>query len=93
MGGVTLDPREQTIKTFVWGLGHKTNNEVEWLVLLQGLEMVNRGTISSLLIFGDSHHVILKKHTGYSAGSINCRKYHDRISHLSLPPAFLTTTF
>ena len=48
--------------------------------------MVYLGTISSLLVFEDSYHVILKIRIGYSTGSINCRKYHDRISHLHLPP-------
>ena len=63
------------------------HNEVEWLTLLQGLEMVDWGTISSLLFFGDSRHVILNMRTSYSAGSINYRKYYDRISHLPLPPS------
>ena len=53
-GGVILDPRGQTVKTFAWGLGHKTNNEGEWLALLQGLEMLDKRIISSLLVFGDS---------------------------------------
>ena len=31
VGGVILDPRGQKVKTFSWGLGHKTNNEAEWM--------------------------------------------------------------
>ena len=45
VGGVILDPRGETVKTFAWGLGHTTNNEAEWLALLQGLEMLDKGTI------------------------------------------------
>ena len=83
--GVIFDPAGQIVKTFAWGLEHKTNNEAESLVLLQGLEMGYWGSISNLLVFGDSCHVILNMCSGYSTGSINCRKYYERISHLVLP--------
>ena len=33
-----------------------------------------------LLVFGDSCHVILKMITGYSSGSINCRRLFDIIT-------------
>ena len=84
-GGVILDPVGQIVKTFAWDLGHKTNNEAEWMTLLQGLEMIDQGSISNLLVLGDSRHVILKMRSGYFVRSINCRKYYNRISHLVLP--------
>ena len=33
-GGILLDPRGQIEKNFAWGLGRKTNNEVESMALL-----------------------------------------------------------
>ena len=45
VGGVILDPGGKIVKTFSWGLGHKTNNEAEWLALLQGLEMADQEII------------------------------------------------
>ena len=34
VGGILLNPRGQIEQTFSWGLGHRTNNEAEWLALL-----------------------------------------------------------
>ena len=73
------------VKTFAWGLGHKTNNEAEWLALIQGLEMLDKRIISSLLVFWDSRHVILKMIMGYSTDSIKCRRFYNKITHLQLP--------
>ena len=55
---VLLDPRGQTEKTFAWGLGHKTNNEAEWMDLLQGLELLDTIDSSRIAVFGDSRQVI-----------------------------------
>ena len=84
MRGFLLDPRGQMEKTFAWGLGHKTNNEAEWMAPFQGLDLIDVRAIPRLLIFGDSCHVILKMITGYSFGSINCRRLFDRIMILSM---------
>ena len=73
------------VKTFAWGLGHKTNNKAEWMALLQGLDSSDIRSIPRLLVFGDSRHVILKMIIGYPTGSINCRRLYDRISQLLLP--------
>ena len=85
-----MDPRGQTIKTFAWGLGNKTNNEAEWLALFQGLEMTGTSSISSLLVFGDYRQVILKMKNRYTARSIKCRRICSKISQLHLPK---NTTF
>ena len=53
-GGILLDPRGQTGKTFAWELGHKMNNEAEWMALLQGLEISDIITIPKLVVFGYS---------------------------------------
>ena len=39
-GGILLDPGGQMVETFAWGLGVRTNNEAEWLALLQGLQIL-----------------------------------------------------
>ena len=39
-GGILLDPGGQIEQTFAWGLGTQTNNEAEWLALLQGLQLL-----------------------------------------------------
>ena len=66
-------------------MGSKTNNEVEWLDLLQGLEMIDAKSITRLIILGDSRQVILKMKIGYPTGSIKCRRLHSRIQQLHLP--------
>ena len=76
-----MDPRGQTIKTFAWGLGNKTNNEAEWLALFQGLEMAGTSSISSLIVFGDSRQVIQKMRSGYRNGNIRCKRMARRITH------------
>ena len=45
-GGILLDPGGQIEQTFAWGIGHRTNNEAEWLALLQGMEILaNTGSL------------------------------------------------
>ena len=73
------------VKTLAWGLGHKTNDEAEWLALLHGLEILDNRAISILLVFGDSRHLILKLTSGYPLGSIKCRRLYNRIIQLPLP--------
>ena len=53
VGGILLDPRGQIEQTFAWGLGHRTNNEAEWLALLQGMEILANTDLSRIAIFGD----------------------------------------
>ena len=79
-GGVIIDPRGHMVKNFASRLGHKTNNEVEWMALLQGLEIIDRRYISRLLVFRDSRRVIHKMTSGYTSRSINCRRLFGRIT-------------
>ena len=81
-GGILLDPGGQTEKTFAWGLGHKTNNEAEWMALLQGLEILDTIDSSKIAVFGDSRQVIYKMINGYTSVSIKCRRLYDRITPL-----------
>ena len=81
-GGILLGPRGQTEKTFAWGLGHKTNNEAEWMALLQGLELLDTIDSSRIAVFGDSRQVIYKMNNGYTSGSIKCRRLYDIITPL-----------
>ena len=73
-GGIIFNLGGKIVKTFAWGLGTKTNNDAEWMMLFHGLELLGWGSISKLLVFGDSHQVILKMQSRYSKGSINCEK-------------------
>ena len=78
-GEILLDPRGHVEQTFAWGLGHRTNNEAKWLVLLQGLQSLVSKDLHKIAIFEDSRYVILKMINGYTTGSIKCRRLHDKI--------------
>ena len=39
-GGILVDPGGQVEQRFAWGLGSRTNNEAEWMALLQGLQLI-----------------------------------------------------
>ena len=80
--GILLDPRGHVEQTFAWGLGYRTNNEVEWFALLQGLKILANKDLSRIVIFGDSRHVIYKMINGYTTGSIKCRRLHNKITPL-----------
>ena len=81
-GGILLDPRGHVEQTFAWGLGHRTNNEAEWLALLQGLHSLVSKDLHKVMIFGDSRHVIFKIINGYTFGSINCCRLYDKAKPL-----------
>ena len=81
-GGILLDPRGHVEQTFAWGLGYRTNNEDEWLDLLQGMKILVNKNLSRIAIFRDSRHVIYKMINGYTTGSIKCRLLHEKITPL-----------
>ena len=83
-GGIFLDPRGHIEQTFAWGLGHRTNNEAEWLALLQGMQSLANRDFSKIAIFRDSHYVIIKMINGYTTGSIKCHHLHDKIIPLMI---------
>ena len=64
-GGILLNPRGHVELTFTWGLGIRTNNEAEWLALIQSLHILKVKKIRKALIIGDSRHVIYKLINGY----------------------------
>ena len=82
VGGILLDPGGQTEQTFARGLGHRTNNEAQWMALLQGMEILANTNHYRIEIFGDSRHVIYKMINGYTSGSIKCRRLYDKINPL-----------
>ena len=43
-----------TIDSFSWNLGKKTNKEVEWLVLMLDIELITKKGISKIIIINDS---------------------------------------
>ena len=81
-GGILVDPRGHVEETFAWVLGYRTNNEAEWLALLQGMKILANKDLSRIAILGDSRHVIYKMINGYTTGSIKCRRLHDKITPL-----------
>ena len=54
MGGIIFDPGGNIITSFAWGIGRKSNNEVELLSLYLGLELVGQNNINKILVVGDS---------------------------------------
>ena len=81
-GGVILDPDGKTEHSFAWGLGIRTNNEAEWLALLQGLRFLQAKKLRKALIFGDSKHVISKIVNGYPSGAVRCRRLYNKVKSL-----------
>ena len=78
-GGILLDPEGKIEQTFAWGLDYRTNNEAEWMALLQGMKTLTNTDLCRVAIFGDSRHVIYKMLNGYTTGSIKCRRLYDKI--------------
>ena len=77
-GGILLDPGGQVEQRFAWGLGNRTNNEAEWMALLQGLQLIRNKKFRKVLIFGDSRHVIYKLINGYPTGAIKCHRLYKK---------------
>ena len=77
-GGILLDPGGQVEQSFAWGLGNRTNNEAEWMALLQGLHLLRTKKLRKVLIFGDSRYVIYKLINGYPTGAIKCRRLYKK---------------
>ena len=78
-GGIFLDPGGKIEQTFAWGIGCRTNNEAEWMALLQGLTILANTDLCRVAIFGDSRHVIYKILNGYTTSSIKCHRLYDKI--------------
>ena len=83
-GGIILDPGGQIEQTFAWGLGTGSNNEAEWLALLQGLQLLQDKNYQKVLIFGDYKHVISKLIDGYPSGAVNFRRLFNKAKPLML---------
>ena len=78
VGGILVDPGGQVEQRFAWGLGSRTNNEAEWMALLQGLQLIRDKKLRKVLIFRDSRHVIYKLINGYPTGAIKCRRLYKK---------------
>ena len=77
-----MDPEGKIEQTYAWGIGCRTNNEAEWIALLQGMMILVDSNLFKIAIFGDSKHVIYKMLNGYTTGSIKCRRLYDKITPL-----------
>ena len=56
--GVIFHSKGNNIKEYSWGIGKNTNNGVEWLALIKGLELVKNLGIEDLANLGYSMMVI-----------------------------------
>ena len=77
-----MDPEGKIEQTYAWGIGCRTNNEAEWIALLQGLRILVDSNLDKVAFFGDSRHVIYKMINGYTIDSIKCHRLHDKITPL-----------
>ena len=59
-GGVYFSLEGINLKEYAWGIDKKTNNGVEWLALIKGLELERKEGIEELAVFGDSCMVIVE---------------------------------
>ena len=57
-GRVLFYSKGSKMNEYSWGIGKKTNNGVEWLALIKGLELARNVGIEELVIFGNSMMVI-----------------------------------
>ena len=58
VGGVYFNLKGIKLKEYAWGIDKNTNNGVEWLALIKGLELARKEGIEELAVFGDSCMVI-----------------------------------
>ena len=73
-----MNPGGHVEHTFAWGLGTRTNNEAEWMALIQSLHILQEKKIRKALIIGDSRYVIYKLINGYIEGDIKCRRLYEK---------------
>ena len=57
-GGVYFSPEGIKLKEYAWGIDRKTNNGVEWLALIKGLELARNDDIEELVVLCDFCMVI-----------------------------------
>ena len=84
-GEILMDPEGKIEQTYAWGIGCRTNNEAEWIALLQGLRIPVDSNLDKVAIFGDSRHILYKMINGYTTGSIKCCRLYDKATALLSP--------
>ena len=68
-GGVLINPEGIIENRYAWGLGMKTNNQVDALGLFLGLSVAQNKGIKDMQILGDSMLII--KHMNYNSATQN----------------------
>ena len=81
--GIIFDPRGNIVSSYAWGLGRKTNNEAEWLVLYFRMNLARQLNISKIVVLGDSKQVIHKMNNGFSKGVIKIKRIHNCIRQVT----------
>ena len=83
MGGIVFDPVGNIALSYAWGLGQKTNIEVEWLALFFELELAKQLKITKIIVLRDSKQVIHKTINGYNKGAVKIQIIYERIRQVS----------
>ena len=75
MGGVIFYFEGNKQKDYAWVLGKKSNNVVEWISLIKGLEIASNYRMAELAVFGDSLIVTreARKLNNYKSSTIKLR--------------------
>ena len=73
-GGIIFHPGGNIVSSYAWGLGQKTNNEVQCLALFFGMNLARELNISKITILGNSKQVIYKMNNGYSKAMVKIKK-------------------
>ena len=71
------------MSSYPWGLGRKTNNEVEWVALFFRLELAKQLNITKIIVLGDSKQVVYKMINGYNKGVVKIRRINERIQQVT----------
>ena len=58
-------PGGSKLKDYAWGLCTKSNNGVEWLALIKGMDIANSCGMEELAVYGDSLMVIREERLLY----------------------------
>lgn len=82
-GGIIFYRRGKTVASFAWGLGEKTNNEAEWLVLYFRVNLEKQLNIMDIIILDNSKHVIHQMIKGSCKSVIKTKGLHDCIHQVT----------
>ena len=71
------------MSSYAWGLGRKTNNDIEWLALFFGMNLARQLNISKIIVLGDSKQIIYKMNNDYNKGVVKIKIIYERIRQVT----------